>query len=93
MTPDTTDIRKMIASGNYDDAAAAIDALICSGDPEAEAEAYYLRGRMAWKLGKKGDAISNYAAAVDLTGHAEAAVALEQAREIMNFFNKDLYNP
>lgn len=60
---------------------------------EAEAGVLYLLGRIAWKRGRKGEAISLYERAVALDADSEAAVALQQAREIMDFFNKDLLNP
>lgn len=63
-----------------------------AGD-SGKAEAYYLLGRIAWKKGDKAGAITRYGEAVDADPHSEAAVALEQARDIMDFFNKDLYNP
>lgn len=53
----------------------------------------YMKGRIAWKSGRKSDAISYYEQAVALDPHSEAATALEQAREVMAFYNKDLYNP
>lgn len=53
----------------------------------------YLAGRRAWKDGDKAGAITHYENAVALDPDSDAAVALEQAREIMNFFNTDLYNP
>ena len=55
--------------------------------------AIYMLGRIAWKEGRNGDAISLYERAIALDPTSEAVVALEQAREIMDFYNKDLYNP
>lgn len=60
---------------------------------EAEAALLYLQGRIAWKRGRKTDAISLYEQALALDAGSEAAIALEQAREIMDFYNKDLLNP
>lgn len=53
----------------------------------------YMLGRIAWKEGRRADAIEYYERAAASDPESEAAVALEQAQEIMNFFNKDLYNP
>lgn len=55
--------------------------------------AQYMLGRIAWKEGRRADAIEYYERAAASDPESEAAVALEQAQEIMNFFNKDLYNP
>ncbi len=52
-----------------------------------------MRGRLLWKLGRKADAMSDYAAAADLDPSSPAAAALEMARDIMDFYNHDLYNP
>lgn len=62
-------------------------------DAKSEAHKLYLLGRTAWKEGRLPDAISCYEQAVQLDKESEAAVALEQAREVMSFYNKDLYNP
>lgn len=53
----------------------------------------YMRGRIAWKEGKKATAIGYYNQAIALDPCSEAATALEQALRVMDFYNKDLYNP
>ncbi len=53
----------------------------------------YMLGRVAWKRGDKSGAISYYEKAVGVDPMSDAAVALEQARCIMDFFNTDLLNP
>ena len=53
----------------------------------------YMLGRIAWKRGDKSAAISLYERAEAIDPASEAAVALEQARDVMSFYNKDLYNP
>ena len=60
---------------------------------ENDAEIFYLIGRLYWKTGRRSEAMSMYAegAAIDPSG--SAAIALEQSRRIMEFYNKDLYNP
>ncbi len=59
----------------------------------ADADALYMKGKILWKMGRKAEAMSSYASAVDLNPDSPAAIALAQARQIMNFYNKDLYNP
>ncbi len=54
---------------------------------------YYLLGN-AWR--KKGNwqmAINNYLEAVRLNPDSPAAGALEIANNILDYYNKDLYNP
>lgn len=65
---------------------------IIDNDP-ADAEALYVRGKLFWKLGRRSQATSDYAAAAELDPDGPAAMALEQARDIENFFNPDLLNP
>ncbi len=46
-----------------------------------------------WKLGRRGAAMSDYAAAAAIDPASPAAAALEQARSIMDFYDRNLYNP
>lgn len=58
-----------------------------------DAEAFFLRGKAYWRMGLRSKAISDYASAEALDSNSPAALALEQAREIEDFFNPDLLNP
>ena len=51
------------------------------------------RGRLLWRLNRRGEAISDYekAAAADPDGPAK--LLLEHTNSIMDFFNPDLLNP
>lgn len=80
------DIEALIAAGKLDEATSALDTL-------EGATADYLRGRIAWKRGDRAGAIAAYCRSAALDPAGPGATALAQAREIMNFFNKDLYNP
>ena len=53
----------------------------------------YMKGKILWKQGHRTEAITAYNEAVALNPDSPAAIALTQARQIMNFYNKDLYNP
>lgn len=59
----------------------------------ANADLYYRRGRLLWKLDRRGEAISDYERAVALDPQSPAAAALEMSRGIMDFFNPDMLNP
>lgn len=83
---DLKEIEQLIADGRIAEAEAAIGN---AGTPEA----LYLRGRIAWKRGDRAAAISAYNAAAEADPEGPGAIALEQARAIMDFFNHDLYNP
>lgn len=88
------DILELISNNRLDEAQAQSEAALArAADDSERACATYLLGRVAWKRGLKARAISLYADAAALDPAGDAVVALEQAREIMGFFNKDLYNP
>lgn len=59
----------------------------------ANADLYYQRGRLLWKLDRRSEAISDYEHAVALDPGSPAGTALEMARNIMDYFNPDLLNP
>ncbi|MDE6854741.1 MAG: tetratricopeptide repeat protein [Muribaculaceae bacterium] len=89
MAHDYDHIRALINANRLDEAAE-----ILAAHPACESPvALYLQGRIEWRRGNRGRAISCYEAAVAADPESEAAVALEQARQIMDFFNTDLYNP
>lgn len=84
-------IQALISQNHLDSALSQLDALIAAdGD---SAEALYMRGRVHWRLGDKRRAINDYTAAAALDPACGAAEALEQAYAILDFYNRDLYNP
>lgn len=83
-------ITAMFDQNRLDEADRALDGLDGASD---RAWALYMKGRIAWKRGLKSLAMSFYAEAAGLEPDSEAATALEQARQVMDFYNKDLYNP
>lgn len=92
---DRSSIEDMYRSGHLDQALRALlDAKTeVAGRAQEAAWVMYMMGRIAWKEGRRADAMACYAEAVTLDPASEAAVALEQARAIMAFYNKDMYNP
>lgn len=75
------------------DIQAQIEALDAAIAQEATADAYYQRGRLHWRAGNRGAAMSDYNRAVALDPDSPAAEALKLCNEIMDFYNTDLYNP
>lgn len=69
-----------------------LDREIASKEDPA-ADLYYRRGRLYWRLGDKGASISDYERAVAIDPASPASEALKLCRDIMNFYNTDLYNP
>ncbi len=61
-------------------------------NPDDE-EALTLRGIKYWSAGKRGLAINDYLAAIRINPDSKAQEALKAANEILDYRNKDLYNP
>lgn len=51
------------------------------------------RGRLYWALGKRSEAINDYLAAQRINPEGKAKELLKATYEILNYYNKDLYNP
>lgn len=54
---------------------------------------YFTRGKLHWRLGNKSQAITDYEHAVDINPDSPARIALDNARDVIAFFNPDIYNP
>ncbi len=79
---------------NLPDTDKAIEALseYIAEHPDAE-EAYILRGMRYWSMSKRSQAITDYLAAIRLNPESKAKVLLQSANTILDFYDKDLYNP
>lgn len=84
-------IDDLIKNNRLGEAALALEGLIAT-DP-SDAEAWYLRGKVAWRMGERSRAVTCYEHAAGLDSSSPAVIALEQARDIEAFFNHDLLNP
>lgn len=58
-----------------------------------DSNAYFLRGKAYWRLGDKPSAIADYESAVQLNPESPASAALSHSKDIMNYFNPDIFNP
>lgn len=56
-------------------------------------EAYLERGLLHWSCGHRANAINDYLAAIEINPESKARLALKTANEILDYYNKDLYNP
>ena len=83
-------IKKMLSDNRAEEALSLLDAYI-DLHPEAD-EAWYLRGKAYYKLGNTRLALNNYLQAVALNPQSPAQEAYDMAIEILDFYNKDLYN-
>lgn len=55
--------------------------------------AYMERGLKYWSLNKRKEAINDYLAALKINPESRAKMALDFANSILEYYNKDLYNP
>ena len=84
-------IRNLLATEKADEAIAQLEAWRRAGGAMDD-ELFYLLGN-AWR--KKGNwqmAMNNYLEAVALNPQSPAQQALDIANEILDFYNKDMYN-
>lgn len=79
------------SSDNIRDELRSLDARIAA-DPD-DASLYIERGKLYWKLGRRGDAITDYRRAAALDPEGPGALLAEHSDAIMDFFNPDLLNP
>lgn len=80
------------ADRDTDAAIAAYTAIIEAGSHEA-AEALAERGQLYWKMERRADAINDYNEALRLDPHSRAQQLKQAAYAILDFYNKDLFNP
>lgn len=80
----------LISASRFEEALQCVTLAI---ESEPDDGLYLLRGRLYWKLGRRSEATSDYCRAVELNPESAAAMLLEQARGIADFFNPDLLNP
>jgi predicted negative regulator of RcsB-dependent stress response len=85
------ELKRLLAQSRADEAIAAMESYRQQGG-EMNDRLFYLLGN-AWR--KKGNwqmAMNNYLEAVQLNPESPARQALDIAREILDFYNKDMYN-
>lgn len=91
MTEKLKEIKNLIAEGSTEH---AIDQLnqLNNLNPEYAAEAYYLLGNAFRKKGDWQGALNNYQEAIALNPDSPAAEARNMVMDILNFYNKDMFN-
>lgn len=60
--------------------------------PESD-EVLTMRGMKYWGAGRRADALNDYLEAIRLNPQSRARLALKASQEILDYRNKDLYNP
>lgn len=85
-----TDIKHLISQGKTTQAIRLLDKHI-AGNPASD-EAYFLRGNAYLKQGDVREALNNYLKAMELNPDSPAHQAYRMQIDILNFYNKDMYN-
>ncbi len=83
--------KELISRGNVEQAINLLDELLSTDFP-AKDEAYYLRGNAYRKQGNWQQALNNYQYAAELNPQSPATAARKMVMDILNFYNKDMYN-
>lgn len=84
------EIKQLIHDGHTSEAIARLDAYLTE-HPKSD-EAFYLRGNAYRKEGNSREALNNYLAAMELNPDSPAHRAYRSEIEILDFFDKNLYN-
>ncbi|MCE2615946.1 MAG: tetratricopeptide repeat protein [Phocaeicola sp.] len=84
------EIKALIQDNELDTATTKLKEYICSS-PQSD-EAYYLLGNLYRKQGNWQLALNNYLEAINLNSNSPAVQAHTMLMDILNFYNKDMYN-
>ena len=84
-------IKKELNEGNVTVAIRKLDILIENSPPPSD-ELYYLRGHANRKLGNWQMALNNYLEAIEHNPDSPALQAKDMMMDILNFYNKDMFN-
>lgn len=85
------EIKQLVDENRTEEAIKALDAMIVQ-NPTC-AECYFLRGNAYRKHNDWKMALSDYCKAMELDPESPAKAAYNATIEILDFYNKDLYNP
>lgn len=85
------ELKKSLLTASYQEAVAAFTEYI-SLHPDDD-EALTARGMRHWGAGKRSLALNDYLAALAINPNSPAQHALRAASDILDYRNKDLYNP
>lgn len=84
-------INALVAENRIDEAVKLLDDIITANP--ADGKAMFERGKLLWRLGLRHKAMGDYAHAAELDPDGPGQMALDNAREIDSFYNRELYNP
>jgi len=84
-------IRQLIYDGKTDEAIWLLDQFIT--EHEENDEAWFLRGNAYRKKGDMRQALNNYLRAMELNPESPARQAHDMLIQILDYYNKETYNP
>lgn len=84
-------INTLIQEGQIDKAINLIDEILSTDYPQKD-QLYYLLGNAYRKQGNWQQALNNYQYAIDINAESPAVEARSMLMNILEFFNKDMYN-
>lgn len=84
-------IQHLIDQNRFDDALQHLSCYL--NENTSDDEAYFMRGKLMWRVQKYPDAVTDFEHAVSLNPQSDARHALELARDVFDFYNPDLLNP
>lgn len=84
-------IETLTAGKSPAEALAAIDNAL--KETPANAPLLIAKGKLLWRLDRRGEAMSAYEQAARLDPDGPAGLLIEHSNSIMDFFNPDLLNP
>lgn len=88
------DFKQMVSGLSGEEAVARLSQYIDAHEDEPGLdEALTLRGMKRWGMQQRAAAINDYLAAIRLNPDSRAVQALKAANDILDYYNKDLYNP
>jgi tetratricopeptide (TPR) repeat protein len=85
-------IRATINKGEIGEAITRLNTYI-STETSHQDEAFYLLGNAYRKQGDWQQALNNYSRAIELNPDSPAREARRMALDILNYYNKEIYNP
>lgn len=87
-------IKQTIAGKEIAEQLLAIDSLFDTALTDVERSLLWAeRGKLLWKSGRRGEAMSAYEKGAQLDPDGPASMLLAHSHQIMEFFNPDLLNP
>ena len=87
------ELKNLLANSESDQVIAATQEWIASEKKDDLATVFYLRGNAFRQKENWREAMNCYLRAVELDPHGPGVEAYEMAKRILDYYNKDYYNP